>query len=110
MTISAVDGTGSPLVSASVTSMPSPNSAPRKWLSSASSGSGIPPANGRAGSTPSASTIGIGRPSAAHFARMTPRCCGGGIRQASRSRPAIIIRLTDQLVHEPSGAATMFIP
>lgn len=70
----------------------------------------MPPTNTRPGSTPSASAIGIGSPRAAHWDRMMPSCWGGGIRQARVSWPAIIIRLTDQLVHDPSGVLAMFTP
>nr|WP_037602012.1 hypothetical protein [Streptacidiphilus rugosus] len=114
MIISALAGTSRSTVSAGTSSRPSPNSAPRKWLSSAPSGSGVPPTEGSPGSTPTptptASAIGIGSPRSVHFERITPRCCGGGIRHARAALPSITIRLTDQLVHVPSGVLAMFIP
>ena len=70
----------------------------------------MPPTNGNPGSTPMARAIGMCSPRSVHLARMMPRCWGGGMRQARVSRPAIIIRLTDQLVHVPSGVLAMLMP
>jgi hypothetical protein len=53
---------------------------------------------------------GIGSPRCSNCALMIPRCCGGGIRHASRFRSNGIIRLIDQFVHEPSGVLAMLSP
>ena len=111
MTISAVAGTIRSTVSAGTTSMPSPNSAPRKWRLVGALGQRHPSDERQAGlDAEGQRDRHAACRCSAHWARMMPRCCGPGMRQASVSLPAIIMRLTDQLVQDPSGVLAMFMP